>query len=267
MSSIIGNQKWESKFSTKAIRISKNINKWMWNEKDGLYYDVKDSGEQNPVKTSACFWPMLTSIPTTSQAEKMFNNLQDSTTFSRLIPFATLAADFNKYNPVDGYWLGSVWAPTNYMIIKGLENFGFFDFSYLASVKYLRGMGKVYNQTGTVWENYNPDSYNKSERAKPDFVGWTGLGPIAILIESVIGIKVDAPSNTIQWHVNRIDKHGIKNLHFGKAKISILADKRNSQNEELKVTIQTDNPILLKIYKSNKEKEFNIKKGISHIKF
>jgi hypothetical protein len=31
--------------------------------------------------------------------------------------------------------------------------------------------------------------------SRKDFVGWTGIGPIAFFIEYAIGIKADAPAN------------------------------------------------------------------------
>lgn len=258
MAAKIGHTDKGALFQKKAEEIKKNINHWMWNENDGLYYDIQDSGEQIPVKTAACFWPMLASIASSKQAEKMMKNLQDSTSFWRLIPFPTLSADHPAYNAIDGYWLGSVWAPTNYMIIKGIEVFGFYDFSYEASVRYLRGMEAVFSKTGTVWENYNPDEYVKSKRANPDFVGWTGLGPIALLIESILGIQADASANTVQWHINRIDKHGIKNLRIGESTISLLAQARKSMDAKAIITVEANKPITLNISKAGKDKSFEV---------
>ena len=42
----------------------------------------------------------------------------------------------------------------------------------------------------------------------PDFVGWAGLGPIALLIENIIGIQADVPEREIVWYVTRTDRHG-----------------------------------------------------------
>ena len=36
---------------------------------------------------------------------------------------------------------------------------------------------QVFQKTGTVWENYAPDAIAPGKPAKPDLVGWTGLGP------------------------------------------------------------------------------------------
>ena len=75
-----------------------------------------------------------------------------------------------------------------------------------------------------MWENYAPEYVKPGKKAKKDFVGWSALGPIALLIESVIGIDVDAPTNTITWNIHRTDVHGVDNLRFQKENISLLYD-------------------------------------------
>ena len=39
-----------------------------------------------------------------------------------------------------------------------------------------------------------------------DFVGWTGLVPISIFFEFVLGIQADVPNNKIVWHINKLEK-------------------------------------------------------------
>ena len=247
-----------AQFKAKAEDIKQKINRWMWSERDGLYYDVQDFGEQMAVKTAACFWPMLAHVPSDAQAKRMVAHLQDSSSFGRLIPFPTLAADHPAYRADDGYWLGSVWAPTNYMMIKGLEKYGFFDSAYEASVAYLRGMAAVFRKTGTVWENYNPDQYVESRRANPDFVGWTGLGPIALLIESVLGIEVDAPANTVRWRIHRMDRHGIRNLRMGDATLSLRIEARQSPSAKAIITVESDRPVKLMVMCSGETHCFEV---------
>lgn len=252
-------------FQQKAEEVEERINKWMWNGNDGLYYDLADDGSQIKVKTAACFWPVLSMSASDEMTAKLVENLRDSSTFWRKVPFATLAANHEAYDPIDGYWLGSVWAPTNYMIIKGLENYGYNDFAYKASVRYLKGMDAVFKQTGTVWENYNPDEYVKSEYAKPDFVGWTGLGPISLLIESIIGIKADAENNLITWNINRTDRHGVEKLRMGETEISLIAEPRESKDDDLYVNIETSKDVNIRIFLNGVEREFQFEKGKSKI--
>ena len=50
-------------------------------------------------------------------------------------------------------------------------------------------MGEVFQMTGTVWENYAPDAPAPGRPAKPDFVGWSGIGPIMYLLGFAIGLQ------------------------------------------------------------------------------
>ncbi len=247
--------------------ISCRINYWMWDENDGLYYDVHDFGEKYPIKTVAAFWPMLSDIPDSSRAAQLVANLKDSTSFWRRIPFPTLAANEPAFDKIGDYWLGSVWAPTNYAIIKGLENYGYYDFAYEASLKYLDGMKAVFEKTGTVWENYSPDSLKQGDRANRDFVGWTGLGPISLLIENVIGIKANAPDQKISWHIHRKDRHGIKNLTIGKNSVTLIAEPFGKQNGERIIMAITNEPVFLEVFQNGIRKTFQLKKGMNSLKF
>lgn len=47
---------------------------------------------------------------------------------------------------------------------------------------------QVFNDTGTVWENYSPEEAAPGSPAKPDFCGWGGLGPVAVLFEFIFGL-------------------------------------------------------------------------------
>lgn len=261
-------------FSDKARSISQKINLFMWNEDDGLYYDIDDEGNQIKWKTAACFWPMLSGVAELHQAEKLLEHLKDPKSFWRKIPFPSLAAD-QKYYKADGqYWLGSVWAPANVMIIKGLERFGsgnenaynFNEFASLAAEEYLKGIYEVYKKTGTIWENYSAEAFVRGVWSRPDFVGWSGCGPIELLIENIIGLTPDGANNSLTWQVARIDRHGISNLRFGKIIASLVCEKRKDVNAPLKIIVTSnDNFNLIIGHNGNIFKTFQIKAGIQNI--
>jgi len=137
MCNILGKHEKEQYFKEEAKKIADRINTYCWDEEDGLYYDVDSAGNHVKWKTSGCFWPMLAGIASKKQCDKLVEHLKDPSEFWRKNVFPTLAADQEKYNPRGGYWLGGVWAPTNYMIIKGLEENGYEDFAREASERYV----------------------------------------------------------------------------------------------------------------------------------
>jgi hypothetical protein len=92
-----------------------------------------------------------------------------------------------------------------------------------ATEKYLAAMAEVFKKTGTVYENYMPEKIALSS-GRGDFVGWTGLGPIALLIENVLGFRPDGVGNQLERYVTRTDRHGIKHLNFGRIDTDLLYD-------------------------------------------
>ena len=264
----------EISLKTKAKEIADRVNKFMWNEEDGLYYDVDDEGNQVKWKTVACFWPMLAGIANLHQADKLLINLKDPNSFWRKIPFPSLAADQKNYAADGKYWLGSVWAPTNVMIIKGLDKYGvendnaynFNEFAALATEEYLNGIYEVFKRTGTIWENYSAEAYARGVWSHPDFVGWTGCGPIELLIENIIGLRPNGVNNTLTWHLSRIDKHGIENLRFGNVTSSLICHQRESVNSPAEIEVHSDSTFDLTIERGhNNYKTFQIKKGTQKI--
>lgn len=265
MSDDLGLTEKAKQFREKAKDISDRINKLMWNDEDGLYYDLDDEGRQIKWKTAGCFWPMLAGIADEKQAEKLTAHLKDPKSFWRPVPFPSLGADQPNYKPDGQYWLGGVWAPTNVMIIKGLEKYNQYEFASLAVQQYLDVMYEVYKRTGTIWENYSPESYSRGLPAKPDFVGWSGCGPIQLLIENILGFHPEGAVNKLTWRLNRIDRHGINNLRFGNVNASLICERRKDVTAPAKITVTSSEPFDLVVYNFQGEKrEYKVKSG-SHI--
>ena len=267
MCEITGEETKAGMFREKAELITKRINRFMWNEKDGLYYDVDDAGYQVPWKTIACFWPMLAGVCSESQAQRLVEHITDPGAFWRTIPFPSHAADERGYSAMGDYWRGGVWAPTNHMVIKGLERYGYEKIASDASEKYIDGLSRVYVKTGTLWENYAPDSIAPGNKSRPDFVGFTGCGPIALLIENVIGIRVDAASRTITWFLHRQDRHGIRGLRFGDIETDLLCRATDGARREREIQVKSNQPFNLVIPSGGGQKTYNISEGTSKIQF
>jgi hypothetical protein len=160
------------------------------------------------------------------------------------------------------------------MIIKGLDKFGigndnaynFNEFATLATDEYLTGIYEVFKKTGTLWENYSAEAYARGVWSRPDFVGWTGCGPIELLIENILGFRPNGVNNTLTWHLTRIDRHGISNLRFGDIAASLICERRESVNSPAKIQVESDKDFDLIIERGyNNYKSFRIKNGIQNI--
>lgn len=264
------------KYESFANDISQRINQWMWNEEEGFYYNVDDNGAQQPLKCVGGFWPMLAGVADKTRSKQLLSHLKDPKTFWRSIPFPSLAADEKEYKPDGQYWLGGVWAPTNVMIIKGLEKFdresdnptdySLNEFASAASEKYLDGLYEVYKRSGTLWENYSPDLMMRGNPSQKDFVGWTGCGPIQLLIENVLGFRPDGANNSLTWHINRIDRHGMEQLKFGDISATLICQKRERFGSPAEIHVISNKPFELIVSVDGREKKtVSMKQGVQKI--
>ncbi len=218
-----------------------------WDSVDGLYYDLNDDESLHRVKTSACFWVLLAEVCTPEQAETAVAHLQNPDEFSRTHLFPTLSADHSVYDSTGNYWRGSIWAPTNYMVVSGLHTYGYDNYAAQVAQNHIENMSQVYKNTGTIWENYAPDFVEPGSISRGDFVGWSGCGPIAMLIENILGFRPDSATDTLNWRLRLTEKNGIENLRFNNHILTIFCEERNLQNDDCHIHITTDSEFILEI--------------------
>jgi hypothetical protein len=108
---------------------------------------------------------------------------------------------------------------------------------------------KVFRDTGTLWENYAPERAEHGDYScRKDFVGWTGLSPIAILFEYVFGIRPDVPKNQLVWDIKLLDAHGIENYPFGrKGIVHLHCAARKSIKEKPVINVKSNMPLNLTV--------------------
>lgn len=227
---ILGHKKKSKEYTRRAEALAKRINHYMWNDSTGLYHDVTPDGERTPWITTAAFWPILADIASPEQVERMTEAIQDPNLFWRRLPLPSLAANQPYYDRCGCYWRGGVWAPTTYMTVKGLERHGYEALAETIARKNMYTMYTVYRSTGTIWELYSPDMYMPATNetgiymVKPDFVGWSGLIPISMFIENIIGIVADGSTGRVTWRTSSTARHGIRDLRFSGVTTTLIRE-------------------------------------------
>jgi len=224
-------------YQQEAAELSNIINQKMWDPEKSFYYDLTLEGKFVPVKTIGSFWTLLGQVATKNQADKMVEELENPNTFNRKHRVPTLAADQEKFDPLGGYWCGSIWAPTNTMVIRGLEKYSYDSLAYVIAMNHLENVSQIFVKTGTIWENYAADSLVQGNQARKDFVGWSGIAPILYFIEYAIGLKPDASENTLVWNVRTSKRCGMENFRFNSHLTSLIAEPSVKQ---LKINVISD---------------------------
>jgi len=228
MAGILGKEAEVQQYRRDAEQLSTLINRLMWDEQRRFYFDLTPKGERAPVKSIAAFWALLGKVASKAQAEALAAELRNLETFNTPHRVPTLAANEPGFDPKGGYWKGAVWVPTDKMVIAGLENYDYADLAREIALNHLRNIVAVFKETGTIWENYAAQSIAHGQPAKGDFVGWSGLGPIALFIEYAIGIRADALANKVTWDVRSPRRVGVERFWFGGKTVSLVCEEADA---------------------------------------
>ena len=272
---------------SEAERICGDVRTFMWDDSEGFFFDLDFEGQFLTDKTLASIWPLLAGCATADQARRVVEHLASPAEFWRVHVFPSTAADSPAYDPNGHYWRGGVWAPTNYATVVALSRVGRPDLARRASENHLTNLHRVLTDfvpeagslaadavgdgCNTLWELYGPDDASPGTRwdatylGRQDFVGWTGLGPIALLLEYVIGLAADAPNDTLTWHVTRTDRHGVLGYRFGDQLVDLVAKERSDTAAEVIIDITTSDPFTLVVVMGGHEQSFSVAAGDSTV--
>lgn len=184
IASEIGAEQDIPRFEDIHRRIKAAVNEKCWNEEDKYYYDL-GFDKQVVRRHIGMYWTLLGKLVPDDRMEAFLSHLKDPKEFYRKTPLPALSAADPDFVGWGDYWLGGVWAPTTYMVLRGLTANGKHDLAHDLAVRTYKNVSIVYQATGTFWENYAPDLISYGMPAKKDFCGWTALIPIAVYKEYI----------------------------------------------------------------------------------
>ncbi len=242
--------------------LRKYVNDNLWDESTGFLYDRYDDGSLCTTKGIGAFWALQSDVLPKERLDRMVAHLADTAEFNRPHRVPSLSADHKKYNPLGRYWQGGVWPGTNYMTIDGLWKHGYHDLANEIADNHYSSVLKVWKDTGTFWEYYAPEKIEPGFMARKDFVGWTGLPPIAEFIEYILGIKSDYSEKRIDWDVRQLEEHGIDRYPFGPdGTVSLTVKKRSSEEERPVISVKTAQPFDLVVRWKGEVRTIHVEKS------
>jgi hypothetical protein len=241
-----------------VLHLTDFVNSKMWNAEEEIYVDRFRDGSLSNVKTIGTFWALLADVVPENRIAPFLSHLSDTTEFNRPHRIPTLSADNPKYNPQGGYWLGAVWAMTNYSVLRGLTKVGADSLAFEIADNHVNNVSKIFNETGVIWENYSPEFQSANDRE--NFVGEGGLTGTAILLEYIFGIRADVPNQRIVWDIRLPDEFGIEKYPFGTdGVVSLHTKARKKATDEPRIKVNSNVPFELKLIWEGGSKIINIK--------
>ena len=267
LSAVLGDLEESKSFTAEADSLAILINQKMWNAEDKFYFDLTIDEKYCPIKTIAAFWTLISRTATTERAQYLAQQLQNPNTFGRLHPVPSLSADEDEYYSAGGYWSGAVWIATNTMVIKGLEQYGYHLLAKEIALKHLGAMAEVFQNTGSIWENYAADSITEGVNTNgapvvKDLVGFSGVTPILLFLEYGIGLNPDALKNQLNWEISSNQRSGCEKFRFNGHVVDLLAEP---YEDLLKIIIRSDGEFLLNVFYEGRAGSFGIVKGINSL--
>jgi hypothetical protein len=272
MAALLGRENEVEDFREEVDQLTDYSNRYLWDQRINFYCDRFAGGELSPLKHIGAYWALLAGGVLETHIPGFVAHLENQAEFNRVHRIPALSADDPNYGGMGNYWCGGVWPPTNYMVLKGLDQTGYQNLAHQIARNHLDNVVEVFESedtpwTGaeqfrqyfhltdlrvddkhTLWENYAPDAIKPGSHSKPGYVGWTGLPPIAVLLEDVFGLIPDAVSNQLTWNVRLLEEHGVRRYPFGSTGIADLkCNRRGSQLERPSIEINSNIPFTLEI--------------------
>jgi len=177
---INGNLERSEIFRNKAALRTKLINQMFWDEDKGYFFDYNwREGSNTGVYSLAGVYPLYFGLVDEHRAEKVMNNIKEKFLQAGGL-VTTLYQTGQQWDAPNG------WAPLQWMVIKGLREYGYIDIAEEIKSKWLKINMSVFERTGKMFEKYNVQDLTLyaggGEYPLQDGFGWTN-GVAAALLE------------------------------------------------------------------------------------
>lgn len=167
------------KWMEDAERRAALINQYMWDDETGFYYNIDRNDHDFSYKGNADlrikeiigFLPLWSGVASEKQAARLVDHLVNESEFWRSNGIPTLSADEDYYNPM-GYWNGPVWVEWNYLIFRGLIDYGYTDAARELTNRLADHLAYHLSRSHNFYEFYSPDDQQAGYHST--YI-WTGL--------------------------------------------------------------------------------------------
>ncbi len=176
----------KKEYSKKARERAKTINKLMWDEDHGMFFDYDYVNESTSSFYSvASYYPLWAELADKKQAKALVENLSQLE-YEHGIANTQKTGLIKLQNAHKQHDYPSGWAHQQWIIVKGLLNYGYEDDAYRIASKWVKLNKEVFDKTKFFWERYDVvnGGLPKTERyGLQKGFGWTNAVFILMLDE------------------------------------------------------------------------------------
>jgi alpha,alpha-trehalase len=145
---ILGRPAQASQWEHRATARREAINKYLWNPTSGMFFDYDFSTQkQSNYNYISAFYPLWANLATPKQAAAVRHHLS-------LFEYEGGLA-MSDYNSGTQWDLPFGWAPTNWLAVRGLAQYGFAEDASRLARKFSQTVLENFQNDGTIREKYN----------------------------------------------------------------------------------------------------------------
>lgn len=149
---ILGNKEKQRKFLKVATSRKKKMSDFFWNRKKGFFFDHDEiNKKQSSFWSLAGFYPLWAGVASREQAARVRANLKKFEMSFGLANTGSkkLLSPFRQWDYPNG------WPNQQWIVIKGLLNYGYKEDALRLAEKWLDLNVGVFEKTGKLWEKYD----------------------------------------------------------------------------------------------------------------
>ena len=175
----LGNNKKAKEWEEKADERKKTMNKLMWSDLRDMYFDYNFVKEKRGnIASLATFFPMWAGMVSNDKAREMVKSLKNFEQKGGLS--TTDAGQLNQVVQTPGamptQWAHpNGWAPLHFIVVRGLQRYGYFDDANRIARKWIRTNLDWFNKHNVFLEKYNVANPHKPPM-KGVYTSQTGFG-------------------------------------------------------------------------------------------
>ena len=166
MATILGEQAASNHWLDDANQRSKKINTKLWDTATSFYYNVNKKEQafsfRHPgdlkIKEIIGFLPLWAGVADQNKASLLVAKMVDTAEFWRPYGVPSLSAQSDYYCPI-GYWNGPVWVQWEYLLYRGLKDYGYDEVARELANRVLDNMIHHLKKDHVFWEFYSADDY------------------------------------------------------------------------------------------------------------
>ena len=157
LASVLNKNDDSQQYTKDAEDLKSKIQTQFYDKNDGWFYDTSLDGKTFIKGEGSEGWTALwANAATQEQAKAVRNKMMNPQKFYTKVPFQTMSANHEKFNPLKGYWRGPNWLDQAYFGVKSLRNYGFDEDADKATIQILEGANGVLGKGKSIRENYHP---------------------------------------------------------------------------------------------------------------